>query len=105
MFTALSFSYLNIIFTSCLPFLMDFFTRNGVVHGIDTRWNALFRSVKAISSLKQRAIRVTGVKIYNYFFEKLDMNISLISHKKNLKNFLIKNDISKLLDSLKPHRE
>ena len=83
-----------------LPAIFDsFFTRNGVVHGINTRGNALFRSQVATSSLKLRTIRVTGVRIYNYFFEKLDMNCSLLTYKRHLKKYLIENDVSNLLAS------
>ena len=58
-----------------LPAIFDsFFTRNGVVHSIATRYNALFRACKAKNSLRLRTVRVAGVRIYNHFFSILDMN-------------------------------
>ena len=81
-----------------LPAIFDsFFMRNGVVHGINTRRNALFRSQMATSSLRRRTIRVVGVRIYNYFYEKLDLNCALITYKRNLKNHLIENNVPEFL--------
>ena len=58
-----------------LPVIFDsFFTRNGVVHSIETRNNALFRAHKAKKSLRLRTLRVSGVRIYNPFFQRLDLN-------------------------------
>ena len=81
-----------------LPAIFDsFFTRNGVVHSIATRYNALFRACKAKNSLRLRTVRVAGVRIYNHFFSILDMNCALITYKRNLKSYIIGNDVSMLL--------
>ena len=82
----------------------DFFSRS--LHGHTTRLNTttdiLLKHPSDLSSgLGMRSIRYRGVLCHNYFSPNISYNVSLHTYKKQLKQFILQNDIDLLpyLDS------
>ena len=73
---------------------LDFFQRNSSIHSHNTRTQNKLRPPLFRSSKRSRSIRVDGVKTYNYFFDKLNIESSLLSYKIALKRYIIVNDLS-----------
>ena len=69
----------------------------GIFQSIDTRTNALFHSHTAKQLFETKNDRVAGIRIYNNFFEILNMNCLLITYKRNIRNYIIDKDTLKLL--------
>ena len=76
----------------------NFFTRNNSFHSYNTRGINNFRPPVARSSTAARHIKVSGVRTYNYFLERLNINSSYLSYKVSLRIYLIKNKINDIED-------
>ena len=76
----------------------NFFKFNHEVHSYPTRQRNLLHvtSDKLISVRK--TLRTSGVAMYNHFVSRLGIDCSFVSYKKHLKEFLIGNDVSTLLE-------
>ena len=84
-----------------LPIIFSqFFERHNDIHDYPTRINDLYRVPFVQKSLSYRYIWRVGPKLYNYFFDKIPLDISYPCYKNYLKNYVIKNDIDQLYDSL-----
>ena len=79
------------------PIFFTFFTRNDSIHSYPTRQQYKLHVPLPTTPLSSRCIRNTGVVLYNYFLDVLDMNCSYYTYKKNLKRYILSNDISLLL--------
>ena len=67
---------------------------NDTFHEHDTRQGKEFRLPLARSNQRSRAMRCTGVKINNHFINHMGYNGSLAMFKKEVKKFIIENDVS-----------
>ena len=74
----------------------NYFTRNRSYHTHDTRANAMFRPPLVRSAMNKRIIRVIGVRTYNYFAPRLNIDCSYLSYKVALRTFLIMNDLTSI---------
>ena len=70
----------------------DFFTRNSDIHSRVTRQINQFHVPLYKTTPLIRSFRCSGVTIYNYFYNKIDMYATIITYKKHLKGFLLDND-------------
>ena len=75
-------------------FFADFFMTNDTFHEHDTRQGKQFRPPLARSNQRSRAMRCTGVKMNNYFVNHMGYNASFEMFKKEVKKFIIENDVS-----------
>ena len=66
----------------------DFYTRNSNIHGHITRQSNYFHTIGAKTTSRNNAIRVSGVRIYNYFYDRIDMDCSFVTYKHKLKYHL-----------------
>ena len=73
-----------------------FFTINEAIHNHYTRQIEHFHTHLAKSSQTARTLRCTGVKINNYFMNRLNYNCSDGVYKQKLKEHILMNDISHL---------
>ena len=73
-----------------------FFTINETIHNHYTRQIEHFHTHLAKSSQRARTLRCTGVKINNYFMNRLNYNCSDAVYKQKLKEHILMNDISHL---------
>ena len=73
-----------------------FFTINETIHNHYTRQIEHFHTHLAKSSQRARTLRCTGVKINNYFMNRLNYNCSDGVYKQKLKEHILMNDISHL---------
>ena len=73
-----------------------FFTMNEAIHNHYTRQIEHFHTHLAKSSQTARTLRCTGVKINNYFMNRLNYNCSDGVYKQKLKEHILMNDISHL---------
>ena len=73
-----------------------FFTINETIHNHYTRQIEHFHTHLAKSSQTARTLRCTGVKINNYFMNRLNYNCSDGVYKQKLKEHILMNDISHL---------
>ena len=73
-----------------------FFTINETIHNHYTRQIEHFHTHLAKSSQTARTLRCTGVKINNYFMNRLNYNCSDGVYKQKLKEHVLMNDISHL---------
>ena len=70
----------------------DFFSSNANIYR--TRGELLFKIPACTSALSQHRIRYTGVKVFNFLYDKVDRRCSLHSYKRLLKSFLLQfNDL------------
>ena len=67
---------------------------NDTFHEHDTRQRKQFRPPLARSNQRSRAMRYTGVKVNNYFMNHMGYNGSFAMFKKEVKKFIIENDVS-----------
>ena len=77
----------------------DFFVRNNAFHDYPTSQNFKLRVHLSRTPLTSCIIRRTGVILHNYFYDKIDIWCFYNVYKKNLKSYLLNNDVSKLLPS------
>ena len=75
-------------------FFADFFMTNDTFHEHDTRQRKQFQPPLARSNQRSRAMRYTGVKVNNYFMNHMGYNGSFAMFKKEVKKFIIENDVS-----------
>ena len=77
----------------------DFYIRNSVMHNYGTKRINNFRTPAFKVTPRVRSIRRAGVYCYNYFNDKIEMfvNVSIHSYKKNLKSYVLQNDVSKII--------
>ena len=68
--------------------------KNDTFHEHDTRQKKQFRPPLARSNQRSRAMRCTGVKINNYFMNHMGYNGSFVMFEKEVKKFIIENDVS-----------
>ena len=71
-----------------------FFTTNENIHNHYTRQTNQLHTQLAKSSQRSRTLRYSGVKINNYFINRLNYNCSDGEYKKNLKEYILANDIT-----------
>ena len=74
-----------------------FFTRNTDIHDYPTRQEQHLHVPLTRTHLTSSCVRNMGVKVYNHFYDILDLNCSYYTYKKNLKQYLIENEITSLL--------
>ena len=67
--------------------------RNECIHGYKTRQNFLLHPPESKSQITSNIIRMTGYKLYNYFIDRVKMNCSYPTYKKNIKIHIIENDV------------
>ena len=85
-----------------LPKVFDkFFVRNSDIHERDTKSRPLFHVPLCHCEARCISIYISGVKCYNYLYDKLALSTSLYQYKMNLKIFLRESDITKVLNSPK----
>ena len=72
----------------------DFFMTNDTFHEHDARQGKQFRHPLARSNQRSRTMRSTGVKINNYFTNHMGYNGSFVMFKKEVKKFILENDVS-----------
>ena len=85
-----------------LPKVFDkFFVRNSDIHERDTKSRPLFHVPLCHCEARCISIYISGVKCYNYLYDKLSLSTSLYQYKMNLKIFLRENNITKVLNSPK----
>ena len=75
-------------------FYADFFITTDTFHEHDTRQGKQFRPPLARSNQRSRTMRSTRVKINNYFMNHMGYNGSFAMFKKEVKKFIIENDVS-----------
>ena len=73
-----------------------FFERNLDCTGRTTRQSNLLHKIHSNFLQRSRSIRITGTNYYNHFYEKISMNVTYCTYKKNLKTYLILNTIPRL---------
>ena len=71
----------------------QFFTPNEEIHRYDTRQRKEYHAVRVQSSLTNRLIRYTGVKLHNYFHTILDYNCSIHCYKKHLRSHILSDNM------------
>ena len=74
----------------------EFFTRNDSIHGYSTRQNKKLHVYLSRSQITSNIVRLTGVTLYNYFLDRIDICCSYSVYKKNLKCHIINNDITSI---------
>ena len=74
----------------------QFYTRNMDFIPRTTRQSKLFYQHCAKSLQRCRSIRCTGVSYYNYFHDKIGMDVTYATYKKKLKSHILRNDVSKM---------
>ena len=70
------------------------FIKNINIHQYETRQSTLLHVQKARITLYQKSLKYTGVSAWNYVKNKLNVNCSFYLFKRNLKSFLLFNDVS-----------
>lgn len=81
-----------------LPYVIfNLFTRNSSIHTYSTRQQNVLHIPFVRSSMSLRNIRVTGVKIYNHFIDKLEWNSTYVTFKYNAKKFILENNVTSIL--------
>ena len=77
-----------------LPLVFDdFFTRNDSIHGYSTRQENKLHVYLSRSPITSNIVRVTGVTLYNYFYDVINICCSYNVYKKNLKYHILNNDV------------
>ena len=71
-----------------------YFIQNNSIHEYNTRQQTLYRTPRLRTNFATKFIRLTGVKIFNYFADKISMDCSYLTYKLQLKQYLIDTDIS-----------
>ena len=72
----------------------NFYAMNSSFHPHNTRSQNMYRPPLFRSTLASLTVRATGVKTYNYFFNILSMDCSILSYKYALRKHVIVNDIN-----------
>ena len=75
------------------PVFDDFFTRNNTIHDHATRQNTKFHVPLSRTHLTSNIVRMTGVTLYNYFYDVINICCSYNVYKKNLKSHILNNDV------------
>ena len=70
------------------------FKRNLDFHRYNTRNKGNFLIPKYKLSLCQQSMKFTGVKVWNYITDKVDLECNIFRFKMKLKYFLLDNDLS-----------
>ena len=80
------------------PVFYSFFIKNSEIHNYCTRQcNILHVPPVSKYYLSYTCVRNIGVISYNYFYDKVDLNCSYYCYKKNLKRYIVNNDVITLL--------
>ena len=74
----------------------QFYTRNMDCIPRTTRQSRHLYQHSAKSLQRCRSIRCTGVRYYNYFFDKIGMDVTYATYKKKLKTHVLRNDVTKM---------
>lgn len=78
-----------------LPNIFDgFFIRNDTIHNHFTRQRSLLHVPCQRTSITAKNLRSFGVYTYNYFSPLICMDRSYLSYKKELKDYILKHDVS-----------
>lgn len=72
-------------------FFDDLYQCNNITHSHNTRQQEMFRTPILRSFPASRTIRASGVHIYNYFVNVLDLNCSFLTFKYRLKQHILNN--------------
>ena len=75
------------------PMFENFFVPNSSIHTHLTRQAINFRTPIHKTFQFYRSVKCVGVKTFNYFHNKVDMDCSYITYKWNLKNFILNNNV------------
>ena len=82
-----------------LPNVFDkFFLRNSDVHQRNTKSSSLFHLPICHTEARSISVCLSGVKCYNYLFDKLPLSMTLIQYKIILKTYLREFDLEKVLN-------
>ena len=85
-----------------LPNVFDkFFLRNSDVHQRNTKSSPLFHLPLCHTEARSISVCLSGVKCYNYLFDKLPLSMTLSQYKILLKTYLRESDLEKVLNSPK----
>ena len=77
-----------------LPAIFDsFYSRNSSIHQHFTRQSNHFHTTNPRCTQTATGFRCYGVKTFNYFLNRVRMDCSYNTYKRNLKHFLINNDL------------
>ena len=80
-----------------LPLIFkSFFTRNNEIHTYETRQQTHLHVSKKTPKTAQ-LMRNSGVRIYNYFLTRLKFDVNIFPFKKQVKIYLLDNDVSFLV--------
>ena len=81
-----------------LPAIFDaFYIQNCEVHTYNTRQRDHLHTPLSSSDWKSRTVRISGVKINNHFTKYIRNDCSYASYKRNVKEYIINNDMSFLM--------
>ena len=72
----------------------DFFTTNSLVHNYSTRQADLLHVPLVKYKPALISVKKNGVKSYNHFYNKIELNRSLASYKYHLKQHILKNGVA-----------
>jgi hypothetical protein len=70
----------------------DYFTINSSVHEHNTRQRNKFHVPITRSAFRARSLRWTAVKLHNYFFDHIDLNVSYATYKSHLRKHILSTD-------------
>ena len=79
------------------PVFENIFTKNESVHQHYTRQHDLLHVPISRSTTVSKTIRINGVKIYNYLFDKIPTEVTYDHYKRNLKIYIHQQDVCQLV--------
>ena len=75
---------------------IDFFVKNRNVHSVNTRIQCLYRPPLIHTDPCARSIRVSGVRIFNYFYARVELDPDIAPYKALLREYIVVNDVNML---------
>ena len=85
------------------PIFQSFFIRNRDIHNYPTSSRNKFHVPLAKSYYAAKIIRTTGVTVFNYFYEKIQLDVTYCTFKSKLKKFLVENNVNNIFRELSKH--
>ena len=85
------------------PIFLTFYVKNRDIHNYPTSSRNKYHVPLAKSYYTAKIVRTTGVTTFNFFLDKVQLNVSYISYKSNLKKFLVDNNVNNLFKELSKH--
>ena len=71
----------------------EMFRRNIDVHNYPTRQRNILNVPKVRLTMYQKTIKYMGVRLWNYIIDNVRCDCSIFIYKRNLKTFLLNNDL------------